>query len=347
MRTALELLALAAVAAVAAGVASYANARPAADGNRVGPASAAPFPESGGAPSVVVTMEVGGAPSSIVATARGVWVSLGLRGLAKVDPTTNDVVARVRPGGALVDVAAGFGAVWAVDVFGDRLLRIDPRTNRVTFAAAVGSMPSGVVVGHGLVWVTSQLRSTVSGVDPRTGRVVKVVRFSYGELWPGGIAVTRDGVWVITGHGNELTLVDPEPFVVARRVFVPGARTLAVTGRLLWVGLARSAELLRIGSGSDGVSRVSTPGFRSSGYGPALAGGSRLWLATRKGVLVVDPASGSARAVLRFSRDPDVTALATKGDVWMADQRHAAVVRARLGSASDHVLASPPLHRPA
>ena len=110
MRTALELLALAAVAAVAAGVASHANARPAADGNRVGQASRAPNPESVGSPSVVAAMEVGGAPSSIVATARAVWVSLGLGGLAKVDPTTNDVVARVRPGGALVDVAEGFGA---------------------------------------------------------------------------------------------------------------------------------------------------------------------------------------------------------------------------------------------
>ena len=246
---------------------------------------------------------------------------------------------------ARFDVAAGFGAVWAVDVFGDRLLRIDPRTNRVTLAAAVGSMPSGVAVGHGLVWVASQLRSTVSGVDPRTGRVVKVVRFSYGELWPGGIAVTRDGLWVITGHGNELTLVDPEPFVVARRVFVPGARRLAVTGRSLWVGLARSDELLRIGS--HGVSRVATRGFRSGGYGPALTGGSRLWVATRAGVLVVDPASGAAREVLRFSRDRDVTALATRGDVWMADQRHAAVVRVRPRATSVRLLASPPLHRPA
>ena len=293
----------------------------------------------------VAAIAVDGTPLRIVATARAVWVAAGLRGIVRIDPRTNEALSWVRPGGSVVDVAVGLGAVWAVDVFRGRLLRIDPHTNRVVGSTLVGELPSAVVVGHGLVWVASQLRSTVSGVDPRTGRVVKVVRFSYGELWPGGIAVTRDGLWVITGHGNELTLVDPEPLVVARRVFVPGARRLAVTGRSLWVGLARSDELLRIGS--HGVSRVATRGFRSGGYGPALTGGSRLWVATRAGVLVVDPASGAAREVLRFSRDRDVTALAMNGDIWMADQRHAAVVRVRPRATSVRLLASPPLHRPA
>jgi streptogramin lyase len=291
----------------------------------------------------VATIAVDGTPLRIVATGRGVWVASGLRGLARIDPRTNEIVSRIGPGGSVVDVAAGFGALWAVDVFRGRLLRIDPHTNRVVGSTLVGELPSGVVVGHGLVWVTSQLGSTVSGVDPRTGRVVKVVRFSYGELWPGGIAVTREGLWVITAHGNELTLVDPDPFVVARRIFVPGARTLAVTGRVLWVGLARSHELFRIGS--DGVSRVAMPGFGSGGYGPALAGGAQLWLATRKGVLVIDPATGAARTVLRFSRDRDVMSLAANGDVWMADQRHAAVVRARpgggMGPAARRAAASP------
>ena len=293
----------------------------------------------------VATIAVDGTPLRVVATGRAVWVAAGLRGIARIDPRTNETVSRIRPGGAVVDVAVGFGAVWAVDVFRGRLLRIDPQTNRVVGSTLVGDLPSGVAVGHGLVWVASQLRSTVSGVDPRTGRVVKLVRFSYGELWPGGIAVTRDGVWVITGGGNELSLVDPVHMVVARQLSIRGARSLAVAGGSLCVGLSRSDAILRIGS--EAVSRLAIRGLRAGGYGPVLAGGSRLWVATAAGVAAVDPASGAARTVLRFSRKRDVAAIAQHGDLWIADGEHGALLRARPRVSAGRLLAASPLHRAA
>ena len=83
-------------------------------------------------------------------------------------------------------LARGLGAIWALDLFGERLLRIDPRTNRVVRSIGVDPLPSAVAVGHGLVWVASQLESTVAGIDPKTGQVVKLARFARGELWPAG-----------------------------------------------------------------------------------------------------------------------------------------------------------------
>jgi hypothetical protein len=238
----------------------------------------------------------------------------------------------------VIDLAAGFGAIWGVDVFGDRLLEIDPRTNRVTRVVRVGEMPSGVEVGLGLVWVTSQLGSTVSGVDPRTGRVVKLVRFGYGELWPGGLAVTKAGVWVITGAGNELTLVNVRRRAVARRIAVKGARTLAVVGRSLWVGVAREEALLRVDA--RGVARLRASGYRADGYGPVLGGGRRLLLATGRLVAVVDPHDGSIRPVLRLPDRHRVSAAAFDGDVWVADERAAALVRARMPRPGGRLVAS-------
>ena len=69
--------------------------------------------------------------------------SLGLAGIARIDPATNRVVARIEPGGAVVALAAGFGAVWAIDIFGDRLLRIDPATNRVVARPRSVGFPPG------------------------------------------------------------------------------------------------------------------------------------------------------------------------------------------------------------
>ena len=75
---------------------------------------------------VVSAVEMDGSPSSMVAAAGSLWVTLGMAGIARIDPATNTVVARIEPGGAVSGLAAGFGAIWAIDAFHDRLLRIDP-----------------------------------------------------------------------------------------------------------------------------------------------------------------------------------------------------------------------------
>ena len=150
------------------------------------PVSRVPTAASHESVAQVVAIDVGDIPTDVVATPTAVWVATGLGGIVRIDPRVNAPVARIRPGGAVTKLAHGLGAIWALDLFGDRLLRIDPRSNRVIRAIRVDGLPSGLVIGHGLVWVASQLESTVAGIDPRTGVVVKRARFARGELWPGG-----------------------------------------------------------------------------------------------------------------------------------------------------------------
>ncbi len=157
-------------------------------------------PRATNAVAQVVAIDVGDIPTDLMATPTAVWVATGLGGIVRIDPRVNAPVARIRPGGAVTKLAHGLGAIWALDLFGDRLLRIDPRSNRMIRAIRVDGLPSGLVIGHGLVWVASQLESTVAGIDPRTGVVVKLARFARGELWPGGLAVGPEGVWVHHRH---------------------------------------------------------------------------------------------------------------------------------------------------
>ena len=186
-----------------------------------------------------------GVPTDVVAAPSAVWVAMGHDGVVRVDPSTNDVVARIHPGGSVTRLARGLGAVWALDLFGERLLRIDPGTNRVVRSIRVGPLPSAVAIGHGLVWVASQLDSTVAGIDPRSGQVVKLARFAGGELWPGALAVGPAGVSVVTAAGNEVSVFDPETMTFRRRLAVPGARTLAAAGQDTPVGVA-GGTLLRV-----------------------------------------------------------------------------------------------------
>ena len=273
---------------------------------------------------VVSAIELDGSPSSMVAAAGSVWVTLGLAGIARIDPATSTVVARIEPGGAVIELAAGLGAIWAIDVFSDRLLRIDPATNAVVGTTQVGGLPAGVAVGFGSVWVTNHVDRSVTRVDPETGRVVSTTRLDWAEIWPGAITAGPGGIWVVTGSGNEVTRINPRTAKVDFTLPVGGARSLTTVGDVIWVGLAHESRLMRIDQ--SGVKLVRVHGPRANGYGPELAGDDVLWHAVPGSVgRLVPPAR------LRLSPQNHVSAIATAaGDVWVAEQDAERVLRIRV-----------------
>lgn len=292
-----------------------------------GTAQGAPVSRTGSTVVPVVALDVGGVPTDVASAPSAVWVAAGLDGIVRVDPQTNTVVARIPTAGAITRVARGLGAVWALDLFGGRLLRIDPRGNRVTRTIPVDGLPSGLAIGHGLVWVASQVESTVSGIDPRTERVLKIARFARGELWPGGLDVGPDGVWVLTGAGNEVSLFDPETMTFRHRIRVVGARSLAVTGRSAWIGLADGGSLLRVRAGK--AWRVTT-GLRADAYGPSMTAAGLLWVAEGRRIAAIEPSSSQVVERLRLPSQFEVAAITALDDVWVVDAARAELVRLRV-----------------
>lgn len=297
-----------------------------AGGSRTAPANTGMRDAGPAAPPTVCAraIHVGGVPTDVEASSDAVWVATGLGGLVRVDPSTNRPVARIRPGGAVTSLARGFGAVWALDLFGERLLGIDPSSNRVVATTRVDPLPSAVAAGHGLVWVASQLASSVAGIDPHTGQVMKLARFAPGELWPGGLAVSRYGVWVVTAAGNEVSVFDPDTMTLRNRIRVPGARTVLAAGRGAWVGLAGRNELLRILDGK--IVRV-WPGVSADGYGPSLTLKRRLWVAERNQVVALDPASGDVVFRARMPRKTVAGPISVGSGLWAVDGQRGELVR--------------------
>jgi streptogramin lyase len=304
--------------ALAAGVAVAALAVSAAAGAE--PAGGKPAGASG--LRVVETIELQGAPSGMVMAAGSLWVSLGVDGIARIDPATNEIVARIQPGG--VSLAAGFGSIWAVDIFADLLLRIDPETNRITHRIPVGGLPTGIAIGHGSVWVANQLDSTVSRVSPETARTVATIQLDKGGIWPDAIVATSGAVWAVAGDGNVVDRIRPDTSTVDLRIPLRGARALTVALGSVWVGIANSASLLRIRDGE--AVRIAVPGHRANGLGPQLAGGDALWLAVPGRVARVRPANGDKLGI-RFPAGHYLSAIVAGGDVWVADQTTERIVR--------------------
>jgi sugar lactone lactonase YvrE len=263
-----------------------------------------------------VAIQIGGVPTDVETSPDAVWVATGMAGIVRIAPSTNRPVAHLRPGGAVTSLAHGLGAVWALDLFGERLLRIDPRTSRVTRATRVAPLPSAIAVGHGLVWVASQLESTVSGIDPATGRVVKLARFARGELWPGGLAVNRYGVWVVTAAGNEVSVFDPDTMTFHFRIRVPGARTLVTARHGAWVGVSGGSALVRIREGR--IVRADL-GMSADGYGPSLAAAGRVWAAEGNNVVALAPTGDGVQFRARLPRGTDVGPIAVQGGLWVVD----------------------------
>jgi sugar lactone lactonase YvrE len=271
---------------------------------------------------VVAAIDPGGPPSSMVMAAGSLWVSLGVDGIARIDPATNEIVARIRPGG--IALAAGFGSIWAIDIFFDELLRIDPETNRISDRIPVGGLPTGIAIGHGSVWVANQLDATVSRVSPVTGRTIATIHVDEGAIWPGAILSTPAGIWVVAQDGMVVNRIRPQTATVDLRIPIPYARTLAAALGSVWVGVANSTSLIRITHGK--AARVAVPGRRADGYGPRLAGGASLWLAVPGSVARVRPQARQQLA-LRLPADHHLSAIIVADDIWVADLTTERVVR--------------------
>jgi sugar lactone lactonase YvrE len=261
-----------AIGALVAGVAIVALAvplvllAPLRDGEDRAPAGTGPGP----LPLVVsARIPIARGLTDVVTGFDGVWVTGG-EGVARVDPTTGEVVAEIRvPGtGDYGRIAVGEGSVWvtAPDLRGDgsrgNLVRIDPVTNEVAATIHIGGPIQDVAVGAGSVWVAvpDGVASSVYRVDPSTERVVDTVRV--GEA-AGSMVFAEGSVWVNHEWADgSVDRIDPATDKVAATIDVPPVQA---------------------------------------------AGDGSLWAATGDAVLRIDPKSGDVLATIPVPRAQGVT----------------------------------------
>jgi virginiamycin B lyase len=135
--------------------------------------------------------------------------------VARVDPRSLRVVARVsvEPGSAAVRVGAG--AVWVTNPAQSVVQRIDVRLNRVADTTEVGPGARFFAVGEDGVWTLNQGDGSVTRLDPGTGTVAATVP---ADVQGEGGDLTTGGGWVwARGFGNLLTRIDPQTNSVVER----------------------------------------------------------------------------------------------------------------------------------
>jgi len=252
--------------------------------------------------------------------------------LVRLDTRTAKVDKVVRLNGLPIAVAAGAGAVWALDS-GAELYRVERArvTRRVTLGA---SAAYNLWLGGGSVWVADDQGASVIRVST-AGRILARVPVGDG---PSDIAFSRTSAFVLDHRDRRLFRIDlatnKPRFVAALPGDAPERMVLAAGS--LWV-TGRGTDLIQVDPATGNVRRTIEIG--ASGIDVVAAGGS-LWVPTRSDV--VDPtgfptmdtmkrvsiATGRVTTVSTSRGRVDVHGLVARGtSVWLADNTAGRVYR--------------------
>ena len=230
-------------------------------------------------------------PGSVVVAFGSVWVGNGeSQTVTRLDPRTDEVIARISTPDPTSVVGDGAGAIWVTSFPGNSLTRIDPRLNRVTRTISLaprGAGAIGVTVFRGFVWVANHNglpTMSVSKIDPTSMRVVDVIPLgagsSAGPVW---ILSSAGSIWTdVNGNANAVVRIDPRTDRILARIPALSACTqLAADDTGVW-GAGNYDD-----SCAPGVSRidprtnrvVATFDVGGAAAGVALDNGS-LWYGT-------------------------------------------------------------------
>jgi len=248
-------------------------------------------------PVFVTTIPVGLGGQGVAVFDGSVWVAWGDHGVARINPSTNEV-SQIRVGLDPIGVAAGPEGVWVTNRREGTIGRIDPSTNEMAGRLPVGRLPLMIAAGASAVWITDAGSAEVVRVDPLSGKVVA-------RIWvgtsPSGLAVGSDGVYATSFDQGTVVRIDTTTNrIVAKQSLngisaalfpgfissAPGA--MALGEGALWVACQGDGSVYRLDPGDLHVVARTGLGTRPSGI--AVGGGS-VWvtLYDEFTVLKIDP----------------------------------------------------------
>jgi DNA-binding beta-propeller fold protein YncE len=230
---------------------------------------------------VVATIRLHVGPLGAVSANGAVWVAEHNAGtVARIDPATNKVVARVSiPSGEPARLAVGPEGLWHLPYYDNTLQELDPATNSVSaHITSIGEPDENCcspAVGAGSVWVP-KAHDGVYRIDAASREVVAHVPidnffgsvFGFGSLW--GIS------------GGDVFRLEPATNSIAARIAVPGLAKVAI----------------------------------EPGCCPALGlGPGAVWVGLGKKVARIDPSTNSVAALIRVPGTVDLLT-STDDGVW-------------------------------
>ena len=142
--------------------------------------------------------------TGVVGAFTAIWAT-GQDGVIRIDPTTDQVVAKIPIEGGAGWTAASDNAVWVTTTTG--IARIDPTTNEVVATIALGTPALGdPAVIAGKLWVPKIRSNVIAVIDPATNAVVSTVKAGIG---PFVVTEIAGEAWIPSWKGRDIWRVKP------------------------------------------------------------------------------------------------------------------------------------------
>ncbi|MDE3198238.1 MAG: hypothetical protein KGN84_17955 [Acidobacteriota bacterium] len=150
--------------------------------------------------------------------------------------------------------------------------RLDLKTNTIAATITVGKRPcSGLTEGFGSVWSPSCGDHTLTRIDEKTNTVTATIPVGPGES-EGGIAASKDAIWLVSDPAGKLSRIDPKTNAVAATIDIP-EKSAAVyyADGAVWVTSPEKNTLTRVDAETNQVTDTIEvgpgPRFETAGAG--------------------------------------------------------------------------------
>jgi virginiamycin B lyase len=245
--------------------------------------------------------------------ARGsLWVTLIADSkLARINPTTNKVIARVKTGFGPFAVAFGANSLWTANSRAGTVSRIDPTKLKLLKTIRVGGRPYDIAFGAGSVWVGNN-GGTVNRIAPATNKVIATIKAG---TEPNGLVYAFGAIWVGDRLGNQLLKIDPASNKIVGSLKLDAPDWVTPDDRSLWVS-QESGSIVRVDPAALQVTATVKVG--ANPLHTAVVGGD-LWVPNLDDstISVIDRAAGTVKDT--FAGPSGAIAItATAAGVWVS-----------------------------
>jgi len=265
-------------------------------------ASASPSSASSGGPS----SSASGAPPGL---------AIEVDTVAKLDPSTGEVLADYPVGSNPGAVAVSGGAVWIINDDDQTISKVDIATGGVTTRGGIADPCWVFPAPQGRVWISSCDAGVVQEIDPVDREVVARLHVPS----PRDVVQAAGSVWVVSNRGrfdpSWLYRFTPAGKLEARIKLHEDASDIAVTeDGTLWGGDGGDGTLWHVDPATNSAEFV--PGWTSPGS--VTADGSNLWVSDEEPNSVTEWDS-LRRQADTLIRDHAGTIVVEPGVVWIQD----------------------------
>jgi virginiamycin B lyase len=275
---------------------------------------------------------IGGGPDWLAVGEDMVWTNARSENfVARMDPTSNDVVARVPVGAPCSGLVIGAGSLWAPSCSEKVIYRIDLDTNKtvakIPVAVAAADGEGGIAFGAGSVWVPSDATgSVVKRIDPKTNTVVAEIPVPPGSF----TAIYGFGVvWVSSTEKSVVTVIHPTTNKVIAEIPVDKSpRFMAVGEGFVWTLNQARGTVSKIDpyqKKSVATIEAGIPG----GGGEIAAGEGSVW-ATAQGVPITRINPVTEKVVQQFTGPGGDAIEVGLGSIWLSNGHNTLPVDTKL-----------------